>query len=275
MDLFIAPRAGIWCRSVSGWDQFCAALVAQAEPQTSPAEPVPDLLPAREARRAPLHVRLAIEAGTQACRGNDVATSEVMTVFASAMGDHQITDYMCRTLADSSPMLSPTRFHNSVHNAASGYWSIGAGNRLVSVAIAAPPCTFTAGILEAASLAVSEPGTVLLIAHDIPAPSPLDAVCSTRQPFALAFLVSSQRIAPQWRGMRLEYRGTASPWPTPEPGWLQKLAMDNECARGIPLLEALAGHRPATLAWPLNEAAHLRLQLGPGAGALPDPTSSV
>ena len=237
MDLFIAPRAGIWCRSVSGWDQFCAALVARAEPQTSPAEPVPDLLPAREARRAPLHVRLAIEAGTQACRGNDVATSEVMTVFASAMGDHQITDYMCRTLADSSPMLSPTRFHNSVHNAASGYWSIGAGNRLVSVAIAAPPCTFTAGILEAASLAVSEPGTVLLIAHDIPAPSPLDAVCSTRQPFALAFLVSSQRIAPQWRGMRLEYRGTASPWPTPEPGWLQKLAMDNECARGIPLLE--------------------------------------
>ena len=262
MELFIAPRAGIWCRSVSGWDQFCAALAAGAEPRTRLAEPVPALLPAREARRAPLHVRLAIEAGTQACRENGVAMSDVMTVFASATGDHQIIDYMCRTLANPSPMLSPTRFHNSVHNAASGYWSIGAGNRLASIAIAAPACTFTAGILETASLALSEPGTVLLITHDIPAASPLDAVCSTRQPFALALLVSSSRIDPKWRQLRLEYRAKASPWPSPGAGWLQELASENECARAIPLLQALAGQRPATLAWPLNEAAHLHMQLG-------------
>jgi len=32
---------------------------------------------------------------------------------------------MCKTLADDPLLLSPTRFHHSVHNAASGYWAIG------------------------------------------------------------------------------------------------------------------------------------------------------
>ncbi len=237
-------------------------LAAGAEPGNRVAEPVPDLLPAREGRRAPLHVRLAIEAGTQACRANAVALSDVLTVFASAMGDVQITDYMCRTLAGPAPMLSPTRFHNSVHNTASGYWSIGAANRLASVAMAAPPCTFAAGLLEAACLAVTESGTTLLIAYDIPAPPPLDAVCGNRQPFAVALLLSSRRVAPDWRAARLEYRATASPWPEPGAGWLRDLATENECARAIPLLELLAVQRPAELAWPLNGRSHLSLDLG-------------
>lgn len=262
MDLFIAPHAGIWCRSASGWNQFRAALAAGAEPDNRLAEPVPDLLPARECRRAPLHVRLAIEVGTQACRENAVATSGVMTVFASGMGDVQITDYMCRTLASPSPMLSPTRFHNSVHNTASGYWSIGAANRLASVAMAAPPYTFTAGLLEAACLAGTESGTTLLIAYDVSAPPPLDAVCGNRQPFAVALLMSSRRIAPEWRAAHLEYQATASLWPRPGAGWLRDLAAENECARAIPLLELLAAERPAELAWPLNATSHLHLALG-------------
>lgn len=261
MELFVAPRAGIWCRSVSGWDQFCAALNAGAEPVQRLAEPVPDLLPAREGRRAPLHVRLAIEAGTQACRGNDVAMSDAMTVFASAMGDVEITDYMCRTLAGPAPMLSPTRFHNSVHNTASGYWSIGAGNRLTSVAISAPPCTFTAGLLEAACLALPEAGAVLLICYDLAAPPPLDTICRNRQPFAAALLLSARRMASQWRALQLDCLPAASAWPEPGPGWLRALGAENECARAIPLLEALADPAPAALALPLNATAHLRLRL--------------
>ncbi len=262
MDLFIAPRAGIWCRGVSGWDQFRAALATGTEPPNPLAEPVPELLPPREGRRAPLHVRIAIEAATQACHRNRVALSDVMTVFASAMGDFEITDYMCRTLARPAPMLSPTKFHNSVHNAASGYWSIGAGNRLASVAIAAGPCTFTAGLLEAASLAVAEAGTALLIAYDIAAPRPLDSVSSNRQPFAAALLLACQRVAPEWRPLRLESRETAARWPEPRCEWMRVLASENDCARGLPLLEALADLRAVTLAAPLSNSGHVRLQLG-------------
>lgn len=262
MELFIAPRAGIWHRRMSGWDQFCAAVTAGTEPDNELAEPVPDLMPAREARRAPLHVRLAIEAGTQACRENRTAVAEVMTVFASASGDLDITDYMCRALANPAPLLSPTRFHNSVHNAASGCWSIGAANRLASVAISAPACTFSAGLLEAATLAAAESSTVLLIAHDVPAPPPLDAVSGNRQAFALAILVASQHIAPEWRPMHLEYRETAQSWPAPGAAWLRNLAAESECAQALPLLEALAGSRSTDLDFPLNEASHLHVQLG-------------
>jgi hypothetical protein len=262
MDLFIAPRAGVWCRSVSGWDQFRAALVAGTEPGHPLAEPVPELLPPREGRRAPLHVRIALEAATQACQANGMPLSDVMTVFASAMGDFQITDYLCRTLANPSPMLSPTKFHNSVHNAASGYWSIGASNRLTSVAVAAGACTFTAGLLEAASLAVAEAGTALLIAYDIAAPPPLDAVSGNRQPFAVALLLSSQRVAPEWRPLRLESRERACLWPESSCDWLRVLGSENDCARAIPLLEALADPRAVSIAAPLSDSGHLRLQLG-------------
>lgn len=262
MDLFIAPRAGFWCRSVSGWDQFRAARTAGREPANLLAEPVPDLLPPREGRRAPLHVRLAIEAATQACRSNGVALADVMTVFASSMGDLQITDYMCRTLANPSPMLSPTKFHNSVHNAASGYWSIGAGNRLTSVAVAARACTFTAGLLEAASLAVAEARTALLIAYDIAVAPPLDAVSGNRQPFATALLLSPERVSPVWRPLGLEFRDKACLWPESGCDWLRVLASENDCARVIPLLEALADPCAVSIAAPLSDSGHVLLQLG-------------
>ena len=262
MELFIVPRAGIWCRSLSGWDAFRAALAAGHEPEARLPEPVPDLLPAREARRAPLHVRLAIEVGTQACRENAVPLADVMTVFASAAGDTQITDYLCRALAGPAPMLSPTKFHTSVHNAASGYWSIGAANRLASVAVAAQSGTFPAGLLEAACLAICGHVTVLLVAYDVPAPPPLDAVSGNRQPFAVGLLLSSRQITPQWRALSLEYRVAPSPGSEPGAPFLRDLATENDCARSLALLEALAGQDAASLALPLNDAGHLYINLG-------------
>ena len=59
-------------------------------------------------------------------------------MFASTYGDLAITDYMCSTLAKAPMTLSPTRFHNSVHNAAAGYWSI-------ATACRQPYCALGAG----------------------------------------------------------------------------------------------------------------------------------
>ena len=39
-------------------------------------------------------------------------------MFTSTHGDLAITDYMCQTLATAPSEISPTKFHNSVHNAA-------------------------------------------------------------------------------------------------------------------------------------------------------------
>ena len=241
MDLFLAPRAGIWCRSVAGWDAFRDAVGTGVEPQERVPEPVPELLPAREARRAPLHVRLALEAGLQACRANAVDPAQVISVFASAMGDAQITEYMCRTLAGPQPMLSPTRFHNSVHNAAAGYWSIGAGNRQAGTAIAAQQFTCAVALLEAAALVVTERRAALLVAHDVPALAPLDAISANRQPFAAGIVLDAMQRAPDWLPVRIERGQPGRADSAPTIGWLSTLYAGNYSARGLPLLAAMAG----------------------------------
>jgi 3-oxoacyl-(acyl-carrier-protein) synthase len=113
---------GIWSEQFSNWDDFRAVLDGQEV--MSDIALKPELIPPRERRRAPMAVKMAIEVMDQACRMAAVEPSEVASVFASGMGDMQITDYMCRTLATAPRAVSPTKFHNSVHNAATGYWSI-------------------------------------------------------------------------------------------------------------------------------------------------------
>src|SRR5690606_42059827 len=60
-----------------------------------------------------------------------------------------ITDYMAATLASDPRSISRTRFHNSVHNAAAGYWTIGAGCTAAATAVSAGPASFAQGLLEA------------------------------------------------------------------------------------------------------------------------------
>jgi hypothetical protein len=47
--------------------------------------------------------------------------------------------------------LSPTRFHHSVHNAASGYWAMASHSMAASTALSAFQNSFAAGLLEAAT----------------------------------------------------------------------------------------------------------------------------
>jgi 3-oxoacyl-(acyl-carrier-protein) synthase len=124
---------GVWSEQFSGWEQFCAFVRGDSidvEPRLQP-----ELIPARERRRAPTFVKMAVAVMDQACRMADVDRASVATVFASGMGDMQVTDYMCRTLATIPAAISPTKFHNSVHNASTGYWSIATGSHSPSSAI--------------------------------------------------------------------------------------------------------------------------------------------
>lgn len=263
MELWIAPRAGLWCRSTSGWDSFCNAVAAASEPDARLPEPIPELLPAREGRRAPLFVRVALEAASQACRENDIARDAVRTVFSSAMGDIQITDYMCRTLAGPAPQLSPTKFHNSVHNAASGYWGIGADNRLASTSIAAQDDSFGTGLLEAAMLALAGSGPVLLVSYDVPAPHPLTAVSRNRQSFACALVLSAQCEAATWRSLQLDITADSNTVTTMVvPAWLATLAAQNSSAAGLPLLTAMAVAGATSGQLGIGSDCRLRYQLG-------------
>ena len=119
---------GAWGGQFQNWSQLQAILAgAQLPKPDKPNSPKPEIIPANERRRAPLPVKLAVEVSWQATRAAQVDPQATACTFASGLGDTEITDYMCRALNTAEKVLSPTKFHNSVHNAAAGYWTISTG----------------------------------------------------------------------------------------------------------------------------------------------------
>lgn len=123
------------------------------------------LIPAAIRRRASETTRMAVTAACEACRQAGAAAHAVPAVFASLGGEIQITDALCRLLPTCEP-LSPTQFHNSVHNTTAGYWTIIHGSQAPVTAIAALHDTFAAGLLEAWAQLQASAGTMLLACYD-------------------------------------------------------------------------------------------------------------
>ena len=179
---------GIWSKSFSGWEQFCAVVngaSVDADPKLKP-----ELIPARERRRAPQFVKMAVEVMDQACNMADVDRSSVATVFASGMGDMEITDYMCRTLATMPRTISPTKFHNSVHNAATGYWSIATESNAPATAVSGYANSSAIALLEGATQAIEENIPVLVAVQEGAAPNPFKSVYDSDQPLAVSLLLT-------------------------------------------------------------------------------------
>ena len=167
---------GFWSDGLPSWQaarDFAAsgALVADA-----PVRPSPTLLAPNERRRAPESVAVALDVALAACRAAGRDPAGLPSVFASTHGDLAITDYMCATLASAPRTISPTKFHNSVHNAAAGYWTIGTGCLQPATAVSARHATFAQGLLEALSQVAADGLPVLLVAYDTIATGPVGGV---------------------------------------------------------------------------------------------------
>ena len=193
------------------------AKARSAQLDRSGGRPEAAMLSANERRRAPESVRLAIEVAGQAVimSGCDAAT--LACVFASSHGDQAITDYMCTTLAQAPTQLSPTRFHNSVHNAPVGYWTIATGCHAPSTAVAAQGATFGAGLLEAVSQTLAEQRSVLLVCSDTAGSGPLAEVTGCRQSFGCALVLAPTASASSMAALDLALLDDHLDTPLPEP----------------------------------------------------------
>ena len=94
-------------------------------------------------------------------------------MFTSSSGDGDNVHAICESARHAERQVSPTRFHNSVHNAAAGYWSIATQCRAASTSLCCHDASFAAGLLEAASQVAVDGKPVALIAYDHPYPAPL------------------------------------------------------------------------------------------------------
>ena len=149
-----------------------------------------NLIPAAMRRRTSLTTKMAITAATEACKQADVNPQNLPSIFASLGGEIQVTDALCRVLPDTEALLSPTQFHNSVHNTTAGYWGILNHCQKPTTAIAAVDDGFAMGLLEAWSQLQQQKGDILLICYDELWPQYLAAPIG-KNAFACALILSS------------------------------------------------------------------------------------
>ena len=259
---------GVWTPGIPDWsalqrvlrDGSIAAPDAAANPAS--AKPAPAILPPTERRRAPEPVLLASEAASQAATmaGRDPAT--LASVFTSTHGDLAITDAMCATLATDPRELSPTRFHNSVHNAPAGYWTVAAQCNRTATAISAGPASFAAGIVEAATEVAADGDAVLLAAYDIVARGPLAEVAPSGVPFAAAFVLSPTRTAGSFAQLSIyPLQGAAAP--NALTSALAAFATNPTAVQALPLLVALARRAAAKVTLASGANASIAIEVAP------------
>ena len=231
---------GLLGPGLDGWAASRATLAGTAAyVHTTVAVPAAETLPAAERRRVGTLVKIALAVGGAACADAGWPATSLVTVFTSSGGDGDNLNHLCETLASRDRDISPTRFHNSVHNAAAGYWTIAARSHAASTSLCGHDGGFAAGLLEAVAQVAATTAPVLLIAYDTPYPEPLNAVRPISAMLGIA-LVLTAAPAGAHTALTVSCDGrNRVPHVLPEPG-LEALRTGVPAGRGLPLLAALA-----------------------------------
>ena len=232
---------GLHGPGLPGWSASRPILAGEAPYEArATVIPSPEVLPATERRRAGKCVKLSLAAGLEAATAAGRAPRDLAAVFASSGGDGENVHAICEMLAGDDREISPTRFHNSVHNAPAGYWGIATGATQPADSLAAFDASFAAGLLETlARLAERPEQPVLLIAYEAPYPEPLAATRPMTDAFSMALCLST---APG-EGPRISASLVEEP-PQSMPGDLGALRRGIPAARSLPLLALIASRRP-------------------------------
>ena len=255
---------GLLAAGLEGW---CAgrAVLAGTEPFAPVVVPDPEaaLLPPNERRRSSDCVRWTLHVAQEAIVQSGLDPREVPTVFASSGGEMEVLDTLCRTLSLPDRLISPTLFHQSVHNTAAGYWGIATTCQESSTALSCYDDSFAAGLLEAITFVSVEQRPVLLVAYDLAVPAPLNEARPITIGFAIALvLVPPSDSALATMQLRLEeadqedIRGL-------QDAALERVRLDNPAARSLPLLRAIATGGSQRVILDLLDSQQLVLDLDP------------
>ncbi|MDM0111487.1 beta-ketoacyl synthase chain length factor [Variovorax sp. J22R133] len=251
----------LWAPTLPGWDVARAAFRGEGAPVDPPAKrPAPQVLAPAERRRAPDSVAIALEVALAAVTASGRQAVDLPCVFASSHGDLAINDYMSSTLVTHPTQLSPTKFHNSVHNAAVGYWTIGTGCMAASNSVCAFEQSFAVALLEAATQCAADASAVLLAAFDVAAVGALASITRSEGMLAAAMVIAPERTANTVAALEWSLVSDAAPTPALHSAAARALA-GNAMADALPVFEALAREDSQTLQLPLQRSGRLALQI--------------
>jgi hypothetical protein len=229
------------------------------------ALPPPAGLPPNERRRATQPTRIGLETARQALAGLRLDTRRLASVFASSDGDMDLIDRLCTDIYCTHTAVSPTAFHNSVHNAVAGYWTIAVGSQAPSTSIAAWDGSLAAGLLESAAQTAATGAPVILIAYDFPATGALAPHRPFTAPFGCALVLgmtpTAETAALGTLRLTLETAQGEDRLPPHLDPALEQLRTGNPAARVLPLLRLIAEGNPGVLRLPYLPDLELRLTL--------------
>ncbi|MFH5923434.1 beta-ketoacyl synthase chain length factor [Roseomonas xinghualingensis] len=249
---------GLLGPGLPGWDESRAVLAGEVPWEPGPVVVLPPAaLPATERRRTSMAVRLALAASAEAAAASGLAPDTLETVFASSNGDGVVVGAILDALSTPGGAISPTQFHNSVHNAAAGYWGIAAGSTRASVSLGGHDDSFPMGLVQAVAAVVSRQVPVLFCAYDAPLTPPLDSQRFTDAAFAVALV-----LVPGDAGVTLSVE-MAEKAEASSVGVLAPLMAGNPAARALPLLQALALGQAARIGLPLVDGGAVVLGVEP------------
>lgn len=264
MSPLYLQAVALFAPGIESWQAALPLLRGEGEYRPTPL-PRPSLewLPPQERRRCSASTRLALQVA-QASLAEQPCSDPFAAIFSSANGDTEIHQHICSAFCDPQPQVSPTRFHNSVHNAPAGYWSIANQSRSPTNSIAAYDGSFAAGLLAAACQVFAERRRVLLAAYDLPFPAPLDQQRPISAPFAVALQLTPTVTRASLFACRVEtLPATTAPTTTLASPPLEALRVGNPAARALPLLALLARGQAGEVTLDYLDGLAVRLALTP------------
>ncbi|MPY73924.1 MAG: 3-oxoacyl-ACP synthase [Alphaproteobacteria bacterium] len=241
--------------------RILAGTEAYVPAEVSP--PVPEGLSPRERRRTGLGVRLAVAVAHEAVAGAAQDAAALPTVFGWAHGDGVVVQRLLETLATPERFVSPTDFHNSVHNVAVGYWAIASGSHEPCSSIAAGPDTFPASLLKALAEVRCDNRRVLHIVCGVPFNEPLNTVCPVGAPLGVAMVLAPPGEPGGIARISADYQAGAAAVTRPQTAGLRALWEINPAARAVPLLECVARGKSGTVVLPYGPGGRLSLTVAP------------
>ncbi|MEO1092801.1 MAG: beta-ketoacyl synthase chain length factor [Pseudomonadota bacterium] len=217
------------------------ALLSGGDPASAEADwhPMPACLTAREARRLSPHIRLALSAAEPIA---PALPEDAGWVFASSSGEGETLHVILEAIRRPELLIQPIRFQNSVHNAASGQWTIATRRRGPVTSIAAYDDTVGVGLLKALMQVTLEQRAVGLIVFDGALPPPLHEKRPVACSMAMAVALAPAEVATLQDLAVIEGRlGDGSPQ-LPETACERRFAeTGNPVAAAVPLLSAIFG----------------------------------
>ena len=229
---FLAP-------GLPDWPSARAVLRGEQAWKSAPSVlPAPSMLPPAERRRASRVVRLTLALGLEAAALANADLSTLATVFTASGSDGYNCHAICEQLASDDRQISPTRFHNSVHNAAAGYWGIATGAMAPCQVLCAYDGSFGAGLLDAVGQVVLDRQPTLLIAYDSEYPEPLHATRPLPDVAGICYLLAPKHSERSLARIGVSATDTPAE-PLADPG-LEALRTAIPALRSLPLLQKLA-----------------------------------